>query len=107
MKDKKILAMMLAGVLTLSACASVGNNSSSVDSSPTNSQSASGNSSSDSSSKPQEQYVEAIRDRNFENGFALSGNDQATDGTLPIGTLNYGNGNPVWQVGQWAMAFLW
>lgn len=105
MKDKKILAMMLAGVLTLSACASVGNNSSSADSSPTNSQSASGNSSSDSSSKPQEQYVEAIRDRNFENGFALSGNDQATDGVLPIGELKYGNGNPVWQVGQWGSRY--
>lgn len=105
MKDKKILAMMLAGVLTLSACAGMGDNSSSADSSATNSQSASGNSSSNSSSIPQEQYVEAIRDPNFQNGFALKGNDSATDGVLPLGKLEYGNGNPVWEAGQWGSRY--
>ncbi len=63
-------------------------------------------SSSDSSTSiPQEDYVEALRDPNFQNGFALKGNDRETDGVLPLGKLEYGNGNPIWEIGQWGSRY--
>ena len=41
----------------------------------------------------------------MENGFALKGNDSATDGVLPLGKLEYGNGNSVWEAGQWGSRY--
>lgn len=96
MNDKKMLAVMLAGLLTLAACTNSGSSDSSISSS---------GDSSESSSTVQEQYVEAIRDPNFQNGFALKGNDSATDGILPLGKLEYGNGNSVWEAGQWGSRY--
>ncbi len=87
----------------LTACANPGNGDSGVEDS--SSAVDSSGSSSDSSSAVQEQYVEALRDPNFQNGFALKGNDSATDGVLPLGKLEYGNGNPTWEVGQWGSRY--
>ncbi len=102
MKDKKILAVIFASLLVFAACANPGIGDLSEEDSST--VSAAG-SSSDSSSIPQEHYVEALRDPNFQNGFALKGNDRETDGVLPLSKLEYGNGNPIWEIGQWGSCY--
>lgn len=106
MKEKKIIAAVIAGLLTFSACTTTGNSDSNTDSDSQNSSTNSSleNSSNDSSEK-QEKFIEALRDATFQNGFALNGNDRETDGTLPIGKLEYGNGNPIWSVGQWGSRY--
>ena len=108
MKQRKgLLSILIAGALALTAC---GGTASASSSSAENSDSSFSSSSSsqagtDSSSGPQENYVEVIQDATFQNGFGVKGNDQATDGVLPLLNLKYGDDEPIWTVGQWGSRY--
>ncbi|MBE7078964.1 MAG: hypothetical protein E7380_03815 [Clostridiales bacterium] len=107
MKKKAFMAMMLSALLSFAACGgdTDGNAQNTGDDGSTQSTPVQSTPTPTPNPEVPASYIEAIRDPSFLQGFAIKGNDQATDGVLPKAQLSYGDGNIVWEVGQWGSKF--